>query len=332
MFGPGEHEPAWKYDTGGLIPRSPALGPDGHVRVHSTDGLLHVVDRSGQAVYPPVAVGEPLGWAQPLVDPQNNTWICRHEGGIAKVDAAGQTARRPFFRTRRRFDCTGLIHRDMLYVGCDNHFLHAVALTGERGKNAWEGQSQLGRTGCAIHCPLAMTSSGTEILVGSQDDRLYAFALDGQKKWDVPLPGLLLSSPVISEDGMIYAGVCQNPRGTDARGILIAINGATHQVEWQYGADALLECTPVLGEDGMLYVGDNSGVIHAIDTSSGNSAWKAEVGVGIRSSGAIVAAGVVAFQRDDAVLVAFECSSQRTPTAGWPKLLARPDQSGTALP
>jgi len=330
MFAPGDCSPKWKYDTGGFIPRSPAIGPDGNVRVHSADGCLHVVDPNGQAVFPPVAVGEPLGWASPLVDQQNNTWICRHEGGLAKVDARGKTSQRPFFRTRRRFDCTGLICGDTLYIGCEDHFMYAVPLTGDRGKNAWAGQPELGRTGCAIHCPLAMTNTGTEILVGSQDDQLYSFGLDGRKRWAIPLPGHLLGSPVVHKDGTIYVGVSQNPRDSDARGILIAVNGATHQIRWQYHADAPIECTSVLGDDGILYFGDNSGTIHAVDLN-GTVIWKAEFDAPVRSAGAIIDKELVAFALDNGTLVALTCSSQRISPRGWPKLLGTPTQGGAVI-
>ncbi|HEX8202211.1 MAG TPA: PQQ-binding-like beta-propeller repeat protein, partial [Isosphaeraceae bacterium] len=56
----GGGDVAWSYPIDGHVPGSPALGPDGVVRVHSGDGLLHGIDRDGRAAWPPVAVGEPL--------------------------------------------------------------------------------------------------------------------------------------------------------------------------------------------------------------------------------------------------------------------------------
>ena len=99
-FLPGDFRPQWKYDINGFIPGSPVIGPDGNIRVHSCDGFLHVVSPAGQRLFDPVRGGEPLGWTLPLADARNNTWICRHDGGLMKVDSAGQTGRRPFLRTR----------------------------------------------------------------------------------------------------------------------------------------------------------------------------------------------------------------------------------------
>ncbi|MCY2986987.1 MAG: PQQ-binding-like beta-propeller repeat protein, partial [Planctomycetota bacterium] len=326
MFPAGSPSPRWKYSTAGLIPRSPAIGPDGNVRVHSNDGCLHVVDLEGQAVFKPVAVGGPLGWASPLVDQQNQTWICRHDGGLIRVGPSGATEARPFFRTRYRFDCTGLIVEDTLYIGCENHYVYAIPLHGEAGENKWAGSVALGRTGCSIHCPLAL-ADGPELLVVSQDDRLYGFGLDGQSHWAVALPGKMLCAPVVDDQGTIYAGLAQNPRDQAARGVLFAINGATHQIKWQYATAAPLECTPVIGDDGIVYVGDNDGTVHAVD-ARGQRVWTTELRSAIRSAGVIIQPERVAFGLDDGSLAVLLCTSQRVAAKGWPKAHGTLGQSG----
>jgi len=328
MFSAGSSAPQWKYVTAGLIPHSPAIGPDNNVRVHSCDGHLHVVDPDGHRVFDPVVVGEPLGWASPLVDPENNTWICRHEGGLARVGPSGQVASRPFLRTRRRFDCTGLIHGGILYVGSDDHYLIALPITGDLGQNSWENSADRGRTCGAIHSPVALTGA-PELLVVSQDDHLYSFSLDGQQRWAVPLPGQALGSPVVDEDGTIYLGISQTPRNREASGILLAIDPVSHQVKWQYRAEAPIESTPVIGDDGILYFGDNGGTIHAID-GAGKRIWTAEFESPVRSAGTIIAEKLVAFGLDNASFVVLKCSSRRLRPKGWPKLLGARDQTGLA--
>lgn len=328
MFLPGSQTPEWEYRTGGPIPRSPAIGPDGHVRVHSSDGCLHVVGADGKKVIDPVAVGEPLGWASPLVDQQNNTYLCRSEGGVFKVPAGGDSTSRPFVRTRRRFDCTGLILGETLYLGCEDHYLYAVPLGRDRGENAWADCPECGRTRGAINAPLAL-AAGPELLVASQDDQLYAFGLDGREHWSVALPGQMLGSPVVDEDGMIFAGISQNPRNQDSRGMLIAIEPRRHRITWQYRADAPVESTPVIGDDRILYFGDNAGTIHAVD-ANGQLVWKSEFEAPVRSSGTIVTEGRVAFGLDDGSLVFLECSSTQVRARCWPKFLGSLHQSGLA--
>ncbi|MFV1967089.1 MAG: PQQ-binding-like beta-propeller repeat protein [Pirellulaceae bacterium] len=318
MFAPNSETPEWRYDTGGTIPQSAAIGPDGDVRIHSEDGFLHIVGSDGRAAVDPIPVGEPLGWASPLVDEVGNTWVSRRDGGLTKIDSAGETEKRPFFRTRRRFDCAGLILRETLYIGCEDHYLYAIPLNRNRGENVWADSTERGRTGGGIHCPIAVVDD-SELIVVSQDDHLYSFGIDGQQQWSVPLPGHALSAPVIDEHGTIFLGVIQHPRNQDARGSLVSIGRRTRKIEWQYGADAAIESTPVIGDDGTLYFGDNSGTIHAID-SRGKRVWKTKLHAPVRSAGSIIATGHVAFGLDDGSLVILKCSSSGLNAAGWPKL------------
>ena len=326
MFSPGSQVPEWEYRTGGAILCSPAIGPDGNVHIHSSDGCFHLVDANGKSVVEPVRVGDPLGWASPLIDKENNTWICRSDGGIAKVSPDGQMARRPFLRTRRRFDNTGLIHGDTLYIGCEDHFLYAVSMNGDRGENTWADSPQCGRTGCAINSSLVMAGE-QELLVVSQDDHLYSFALDGQERWSIPLPGKCLGSPVVGGDGTIYLGISENPRDQDGRGILVAIKPNSRRISWRYQVDAPIESTPVIGDDGVLYFGDNAGVVHAIDLD-GRPIWKAQFNSPVRSAGTIIADRLLAFGLDDGCLVVLKCSSARIADQGWPKMFGTMSQSG----
>ena len=325
-FAPGSSEPQWTYPAGARISGSPAVGPDGHTRVHSADGRLHLIAADGQPVVAPIDVGKPLGCASPLVDADNNTWICRAEGGLIKIDAAGQMTQRPYFRSRHRLDCTGLIHQNTLFLGCENHYVVAIPLDAATGRNAWIDSVQLGRTGCPIHCPLAF-SGQQEILVVSQDNTLYAFGLDGTPQWSFPLDGHVLSSPVVAADDIVYIAVNKNPLNQPASGTLIAIHTRSRSQVWEVKTAAPIESTPVLGDDGMIYLGDNRGTIHAVD-HRGQTVWTAEFDSPIRSGGTIIAEQQLAFLQDDGTLIVLECSSNHLNPGPWPKLLGTAQQTG----
>ena len=87
---PNEVGIAWEYLTGDFIPGSPAVAPDGSLRVHSCDRRLHGLSAAGEPLWPAVEVGDPLSWASPLVDQEGNSWLCSATGGLIKVDAQGQ--------------------------------------------------------------------------------------------------------------------------------------------------------------------------------------------------------------------------------------------------
>jgi outer membrane protein assembly factor BamB len=307
--------PQWSYLTGGAIARSPVLGSDGLVRVHSTDGYLHLINSDGTRAAEPAPVGPPLGWATPLVDDQNRTWVALADGGLQCVQPDGKSPSRTFYRTRRRFDCTGVIVGEMLYLGAEDHFVHAIRLTADRGDNAWRNG---GRTGCPISAPLAVTRRG-ELLVVSQDDHLYCFGRDGSQLWSLPLPGQVLGSPLVDRDDAIVLAVSQTPRNQPARGVLLSVDGTTRRVRWQFATDEPIEGTPVIGDDGVIYCGDNAGLVYAVDRQ-GQLVWKAAVGAPIRSAGAILGPGVVGIGAEDGSFVALKCSSQALASEGWPKL------------
>ncbi len=327
-FSMGRGEPDWTYSTGGPILGSPALGTDGNVRVHSTDGFLHLVQGDGSRMSVPAEVGPPLGWAMPMVDAKNRTWIAQSTGGIFPIDADGEPARRPFYRTRRRFDCVGVIRQDVLYIGCEDHFVHAIPLTDEHGENIWDQRPNAGRTGGAINCPLVV-SSHDELLVVSQDGMLHAFDWNGDSKWTFPIPGQVHGSPVVDHDGTILLGISRTPRHRSMTGSILAIDGATHRQRWEYKVDAPVESTPVIGDDSVIYFGDNAGTLYAIDGPN-QLLWKSSFDAQVRSGGTFMAPKIVCFGLDDGSLVALQASSQGLLPNGWPKMGRTLDQSGTA--
>lgn len=321
-----EEEPRelWDYPVRGHIPGPPTVGRDGNIRIHSGDGMLHCVKPDGEQAFS-TKVGQPLGWASPLVDDENHTLICAYTGGLIKVDAHGSRPTQPFFRSRQKFDSTGLVHQGVCYVGAEDAFVYAVRLAGSRGRNEYDHTKDRGKTGWFINSAVAY-HDGIFIVAG-RDEHLYGFDDKGQQIWRVHLGGQMLGSPVVDSSGNIYVGVCHEQRGEESRGELVCVAGSSHQVRWQYAAEAAIESTPVIGDDGAIYFGDNEGVVHAVD-SDGQRQWRSKVGSPVRSAGTITPAKRVVFGTDEGTLVALACSSSGLAKGGWPKLLGTLAQSG----
>jgi outer membrane protein assembly factor BamB len=318
----------WSYSIQGHVPGSPAIGPDGVVRVHSSDGLLHGVGPNGERAWPPVDVGPPLGWASPLVDASGNAYVCSAAGGIVKIDRNGTPPPgRPFFRSPFLFNSTGLIFDNVLYIGTEfDSCIFAVRLDGERGENLWDHGRGQGRTAWSINGALAL-APGPVLVVPCRDDHLYAFGLDGTLRWKFPVPGQLRGSFVIDERQGISLGVSHGSISEPERGELVSIDVATQQVRFRYEADGPVESTPTLGDDGTIYFGDNAGAIHALDPRGG-LVWKQKVGSPVRSSGTIAEPGVLVYGLDNGTLVALNCPSARLAAKIWPKFLGSRGQSG----
>lgn len=323
----GDLTKVWNYETGGRILGSPVVGSDGNARVHSEDGHLHIVSKDGKRVGTPVQVGEPLGWATPLVDSQNTTWICGYHGGLSKVEAIGTAASALYFRGKQRFDCTGLIHDGVFYVGAENSCVYAIPLGESRGQNVWDHLNEEGRTGWFINSSLAL-ASGPTLVVASRDDRLYGFQLDGKKRWSIELNGQVLGSPIVDADDSIYVGLSVSEGREKPRGALVRIDGMSHKVRWRYETDSPVESTPVLGDDGTVYFGENDGFIHAVN-GDGKQVWTEQVADGVRSSGTILAGGRVIFGLENGQFVALKCESQSLRAGAWVKFLGNASQTGT---
>ena len=316
----------WQKETGANIPGSPAIGNDGRVRVHSGDGHLYCLDGEGDLVYPPLAIEEPLGWASPVVDSLGHTWICNYNGGLTRIEPTGGKPKRPFFRSRQKFDCTGVIRGGSLFVGGEDGFIYSIKLTGSRGTNSWNHVADRGKTQWFINSSPAPLP-GNILLVAGRDEYLYAFRADGQEDWRVHIPGQMLGSPVIDTTGDIYVGVADIKRGEAVHGRLVCVTTDTHRVRWEYRADGPVECTPVIGDDGMIYFGDNAGTVHAV-TRDGQCDWKRNVGSAVRCPGTITQDGNVLFGTDAGTLVALASTSEKLLPGGWPKYMGTLGQSG----
>ncbi len=314
-------ETLWEYDAGGHIPASPVLGGDGLIRVHSGDGWLHAIDQSGYRDWEPVPVGEPLGWASPVVDIDGNTYISAYGGGILKVSGRGNFKNKPFFRTRQKFDSTGLIYQGVLYIGSEDAFVYAIELGEETGRNAWDQLDNRGKTEWFINSAPALAPDST-IVVAGRDENLYGFHRDGKVAWKLHISGQMLASPVIGANGDIFVGVSIIRGNRKDQGKLVCVDGDTHRVRWEYEARGAVESTPVIGDDDIVYFGDNAGYIHAL-RSDGHCAWRQHVRLPVRSAGVIVGPNRLVFGLDNGTMVGLLCSSGGVSKKGWAKYLAK---------
>lgn len=324
----GKVKMLWEYVTGSRAPGPVVVSPDDTVRLHCSDGYLHSIEAStGRQTWPPACVGEPLGYAMPVVDMAGNTWLSAAEGGLIKVDPTGGMRKARYFRSREKFDSPGVIAHGVLYIGSENGYVFAIDLREERGVSLWNHAAEQGYAG-GVHAAPAMTAAGMLIVAG-QDEHLYGFAPDGSLNWRTQMPGQVLGAPVFDRYGHVYVGVSQAPRGLEPRGFLVCLDGNSHKVRWEYRAAGPVESTPVIGDDDLIYFGDNSGVVHAVDFH-GRGQWTVNVGSPVRSPGAILAPERLAFGLDNETLLVLECSSKGLAAEGWSKIGRTRGQCGLA--
>ena len=324
---------AWEYATGCHVPGAIVLDKEGCYRFHSLDGFLHCVDSQGRMVYKPCDVGEPLGFAAPIVAPTGDTIICSYEGGLILVDLDGKKQQKPYFRSRTKLDAPGVICGHTLYVGSESGFLFALDLQDTKAVSLWDQVHEVGYTGGFLNTSPAVLQDGT-LVVASRDNILQGFGPDGSVLWQCRMPGQMLGSPVVDREGDIYIGCTFSRRLGEPGAFMCCVDGQTLQMRWQYEAGGMIESTPVLGEDHMLYFGDNTGMMYGLSTRRGDVRWSGKFESAIRSAAVIAKPNLLCFTLDDEVLVGVKCESGAMATdngtGGWPKLGSDLANSGRA--
>ncbi len=110
----------------------------------------------------------------------------------------------------------------------------------------------------------------TCVYLSSMDHEIYAIdAETGRLKWEsVDLGGSLISSPVLSPEGVLYVGTFANE--------MLALNAIDGQIIWRFTTQDWVWGGPILQDD-RLYFGDLSGTFYALDASTGAEMWKSQL-------------------------------------------------------
>ena len=213
----GKPKLLWEYVTGNHVPGPVVVAADGRPAPTAPTACCTACQRGGKQAFAPAMVGEPLGWAAPLVDRAGNTWISAYDGGLIQVDRGRPAAWAAILPLAAELDCAGvLIHRDVLYVGSEDGYVLAIELTGSQGRNRWDHAAGHGCTGWFVNSAPALTADGM-LVVAAGDEQLYGFAPgrhacleDPDARPDAGLAG-------DRSAGALYVGVCQAQRGRSRR-------------------------------------------------------------------------------------------------------------------
>jgi outer membrane protein assembly factor BamB len=141
------------------------------------------------------------------------------------------------------------------------------------GKSVWTFTAGHGFWGTPV-------SDGTTVFAPCLDHYLYALNLtDGQLKWKADLGGPLVSSPLLSADGVLYLGTLDKT--------IVALNAADGTVLWKQKTTSGVWSTPVVLDD-QLYVGDESGNISILKIADGSIVKSVDLKSSVISSGAAI--------------------------------------------
>ncbi|HVZ87616.1 MAG TPA: PQQ-binding-like beta-propeller repeat protein [Polyangia bacterium] len=168
-------------------------------------------------------------------------------------------------------------------------------------------------TGGPIVSSPAIAGDGS-VLVGSQDDRVFAIARDGTLKWSYATGDIIFSSPAVAHDGTIYIGSDDDH--------LYALTPAEGKPRWivQLGACPQrvgigpeasrcdVDAGPTIGPDGVIYTGGDG--IYAINPD-GSLRWHFVTNGHVSSAPALLPDGTVVAGSQDNMLYALAPNGQK---------------------
>ncbi len=159
------------------------------------------------------------------------------------------------FENDNRFIASVLILDDIIYAPNADHTLHALDMN---GTEQWSFETEGPLWAKPVY-------DGEKLYLASMDHHLYALnPRTGNEIWSVDLGGTTVTSPEISEDGLLYLGTFESE--------VLAIRSSNGVKVWTFQANDWVWGAPALVDD-VIYATDISGWIYALEADSGRLIW-----------------------------------------------------------
>lgn len=264
-----------------------------------SNGLnVYNIDGQTYTLYTPFSVKTYGGGS--AVGPDDVIYQGAYDGKLYAINEDG-TQKRAYDTnaTNKRLECFPAVNSEgnVVYVIDGDNVLHAINTS--NGNNKWS-QNLEGTAGAVAIDKDGKIYAGTQNYIYAFDNEgtqlwkvsanvtergsfaidgttLYAAqkggaglvainAGDGSVKWTVPANGDSYF-PVVDKEGAVYF--------VDKGGKSLYAVNSQGILEWRIEATAGLNyCCPVIDENGIIYFGAMDGIIHAVDTSTGEEIWR----------------------------------------------------------
>jgi outer membrane protein assembly factor BamB len=208
-----------------------------------------------------------------------------YSGSLYGIDPQNpQSAKWTFTQGKGRYVGSPLATKTLIYVPAGDNNLYALDA---QGSFKWKFTTKKILWSAPV-------TDGQSLYLAAMDHFLYALdPASGAKIWSVDLGGALVSSPLLTPDGLVIVGTM----GSE----VVAVNSTSGKVAWRKSTVSSVWNTPVL-KDKTLYVGDLSGTIFALNAANGAEVWKIKPGDAIIASPALTPNGLIFVVETGAVI------------------------------
>ncbi|RLJ01815.1 MAG: hypothetical protein DRP11_03845, partial [Candidatus Aenigmatarchaeota archaeon] len=256
----------WKYQAGGEIFSSPAIGNDGTIYFGSTDTYVYALNPDGSLKWK----FQTEDWVKgsPSIGEDGSVYVCSNDKHLYAINPNGTLEWKQDLGVSSTITPAigqdGTIYTELLDLVYWKKYLLAL---NPDGSEKWRCE-----TGSIVTSPV-IDQNGT-IYVGCEDDKIYAVNPEGTSKWTYELDSDPSSDMAIDGDGVIYIG--------DSYNILYAIN-PDGSLKWKFEAGGDKFSAPTVGADGTVYVCNGDKHLYAINLD-GTEKWKYNIDNGDAAS------------------------------------------------
>lgn len=250
----------WRFNTGGNISASAAIGPTGTVYVASNDSKLYALNPLDGAMLWSKDTGGVID-SSPAIGSDGTIYFSNNAHSLFAVDPVDGATKWTFDLGAVSVSSPAIDLDGTVYVGAwDNYTLFAVNSDGSL-KWSYVTGGRIGRQSAVIG------PDGT-IYTGSRDGYLHALDRNGNLKWKYLTGGYVENTPVVAADGMIYFGSYDKK--------IYALNSEGEKV-WSYQSTGEIRNSALLlDQSGTLFVGGFDKKFFALETNGAglaNSPW-----------------------------------------------------------
>jgi len=330
--GPDQPGLLWKFQTGGYVLSSPAVGSDGMVYCGSGDGKMYAIHSNGQLAWQ-YTTGAPIR-SSPTLCSEGRIYFGSEDGVLYALNPAGELIWSfPVEHQNGGIQSSPAVGNDgTVYFGSYTGNFYAVSSSGNlewvqpigqveaAPAIGFDGTIYVGSYygGLSAILPAgaiqwnfgwytfrsspAVGPDGTVYVGLYEPGYLFAFTPSGELKWMFPVGDMLYSSPAIGDDGTIYVGSINYTIDYHNYGSLLAIT-PEGQLKWEFSVNSAISSSPAIDGEGVIYFGTESGYLYAI-TPTGELKWVYDAGSAIVSSPAIGQNRTLYFGTDGGSIVA----------------------------